>query len=538
MQQSLFMPLLTRMPKQRVKAQVVALAPGFAAGPVLRQLGTPVHDLALSRQRFSWNAVRSLLDISHLFRPDVLQAWGHSAQLAALLLRARCDWRPKVLWSIADTTALAKDAALLERYKLKLVARLSARPDRIVYTSEAAAAQHRRIGYPDGGHQVIEPGIDSMRFKPDLAARRKVREELELGSDAFVVGMVAPFQAEHDHASLLRGVGELIKTEPKLHLLLAGHGVQKGNGPLMALVGGGALGTRTRLLGDWSDLNAFYNACDVACSSSQSDQLRMTLVMAMSCGVPCVATGMGAQGEVIGRFGVAVEPGSPAAFVRGITRVMRLPPERRSYMVKNARKHAMSHFAQVHLLQKYQQLYLELLGQQAPAFDSMPAPESDMAIPEHTEVYAPKVKPLPTVADSGGAHSLEEQVPAAKIDYRRRPVEPAPRAVAALSGVERPGKDLCGDDLAGAAPSADGDVLDNFEADLANRAVAQNSSTMDRARGVAEDVGDLLAPEDLVSQDIPDPAVPVAGSQGMSTEGTLELALVPDDPPRNQQASG
>lgn len=45
LQQSLFMPLLTRMPKQRVKAQVVSLAPGFAPGAVLRQNGVPVHDV-------------------------------------------------------------------------------------------------------------------------------------------------------------------------------------------------------------------------------------------------------------------------------------------------------------------------------------------------------------------------------------------------------------------------------------------------------------------------------------------------------------
>ena len=60
-QLSLFMPLLTRMPKHRVKAQVVSLAPGFTAGPVLRQNGVPVHDIAFSRKRFTWGAFGELL---------------------------------------------------------------------------------------------------------------------------------------------------------------------------------------------------------------------------------------------------------------------------------------------------------------------------------------------------------------------------------------------------------------------------------------------------------------------------------------------
>ena len=183
--------------------------------------------------------------------------------------------------------------------------------DRIVYASEAGAAQHRRAGFPDGDQLTIPPGIDATRFKPDPAARRKIREQLHLGPEAFVIGMVAPFQPEYDHPTFMKAVGELIKANPHITVVLAGHGVQKGNAPLMALVGGGTLGGRTQLLGEWSDLASLFNACDVVCSSALNDGARMTLVAAMLCGVPCVATGMGAQGEVIGHHGVAIEPGSP-----------------------------------------------------------------------------------------------------------------------------------------------------------------------------------------------------------------------------------
>ena len=89
----------------------------------------------------------------------------------------------------------------------------------------------------------------------DAAMRRKVREQLQIPPKAFVIGMLAPFQPEYDHATLLKAAGDLIKTNPDLTILLAGHGVQKGNAPLMALVGGGALGARTHLLGEWSDVD-------------------------------------------------------------------------------------------------------------------------------------------------------------------------------------------------------------------------------------------------------------------------------------------
>lgn len=523
MQQCLFMPLLTKMPKQRVKAQVISMAPGFAAGAVLRQSGIPVHEIALSRRRFAWSAAKELLAVAKAFRPDVVQAWGHTAQLAALLLRSRCDWNPRIVWSSADTAPLPKNAGLLERQKLKLTVRFASKPDRLVFTSEAAAALHRRAGYPESGHLVVPPGVDPMRFKPDLAARRKVREQLGLGSDAVVVGMLAPFQPEHDHATLIKGLGELVKSQPKLAVLLAGHGVQKGNAPLMALVGSGTLGTRVHLLGDWSDSASFFNACDIACSSSLTDSACMTLVMAMLCGIPCVATGMGAQGEVIGSFGVAVEPGSPQAFVRGITRVLQLTPERRTFMAQGARKHALTHFVPVRSLQKYLQLYFDLVGRQALAAEAVPAPDIDASIPAgSSEPFAAKDKKVRaadavSMQDLSDPDSLETQVPAAKFEQQRKP-EPRPAATA--------------------APASEGDVLEYFESSLA-RSDTSGSATDERARGVTEEMDDLLAPELLHE---PIPQVPASASDVASSalqfDGSAQLELAEDPPPQSKRASG
>ncbi len=483
-QQSLFMPLLTRMPKHRVKAQVVSLAPGFAAGAVLRQNGVPVHDIALSRSRFSWGAFGELLKATREFRPDVIQAWGLTAQLVAILVRSRCDWQPKVVWSPADTAPLPKTAGLIDRQKLRLAAKFAGKATRIVYTSEAAGVLHRRAGFPDEGHAVVSPGVDPLRFKPDFAARKKVREQLGLGGDAFVIGMVAPFQPIHDHATLIKAAGELIKTNPNIAVILAGHGVQKGNGPLMALVGGGALGTRTQLLGDWSDTSSFFNACDIACSSSLTDSGRLTLVMAMLCGVPCVATGMGAQGEVIGQSGIAVEPGSPVAFIRGITRVMQMPQDRRAFMAQGARKHALTNFVYVRSLQKYLQLYFDMVGRQSLAVEDVPTQEIDASIPAppaDMQIVVKDKKAANSVAiqDLADPDSIEEKVKETfKYEKRKPDPEPPPPVVEA-------------------APVNDGDVLEIFEADLTRSNTSSQSAMSERARGVAEEFEDLLSPEDL-----------------------------------------
>lgn len=499
-QQTLFMPLLTRMPKHRVKVQVASLAPGFAAGAVLRQNGIPVHDVALSRRRFSWGAFGELVQATREFRPDVIQAWGHTAQLVALMVRSRCDWPVKIVWTAAETAPLPKAAGFIDRQKLKLVAKFSAKADRIVYTSEAGGMLHRRAGFPETQYAVVPPGVDPMRFKPDFAARKKVREQLGLGSEAIVIGMVAPFQPGSDHPTLIKAAGELIKTNPHVALILAGHGVQKGNGPLMALVGGGTLGTRTQLLGDWSDISSFFNACDIACSSSLNDSGRLTLVMAMLCGVPCVATGMGAQGEVIGQFGVAVEPGSPAAFIRGINRILQLAPDRRAFMAQGARKHALNNYVYVRSLQKYLQLYFDVVGRQSLAAEDVPTPEIDAAIPAapadmQIVVRDKKVKPTVATQDLSDPDSLEAQVKET-FQYKKlkpepeTPPPPPPEVVARHHG----------------------DVLEIFESDLSRAKASPQSVMNERARGVADESEELLSPEALQAEAPAPAAVPGKGA--------------------------
>jgi glycosyltransferase involved in cell wall biosynthesis len=528
LQQSLFMPLLTRLPRPRVKSQVACLSPGAVPAAVLRQNGVPVYDLALSRKRFSPRAVTELVEATRQFRPDVIQAWGHTAQIIAAYVRGRCDWKPRLVWAVADTAPLAKNAGLIDRQKLKYAAKFAARADRIVYASEAAASQHRRVGFPDGEHVTITPGVDATRFKPDFEARRKLREQLSLPGEAFVIGMAAPFQPEYDHSTLIKAIGELIKTNPNIAVVLAGHGVQKGNAPLMALVGGGALSTRVHLLGEWSDISALYNACDVVCSSALNDQSRMNLVMAMLCGVPCVATGMGAQGEVIAQHGVAIEPGSPAAFVKGISRVMQLTPEKRTHMAQGARKHALANYVYVRSLQKYLQLYYDLIGRQSLVTQELPTPEIDAtltvppALPTEAQMSASKRRP--TVVDLSDPDSLESKVSERAPDdlpkWRLEQEQERSKREAEVAAKV-------------ASTQTNGDVLQVFESEIAKPTTA--TAMTERARGVADDSEELLSPESLAAEAPPPPRAST-GPSGAKKSAAAPAAAAPQADAAKQAA--
>jgi len=352
--------------------------------------------------------------------------------------------------------------------------------------------------------------------------------------------MAAPFRPQSDHATVLKAIAALIKSHPGVVVVLAGHGVQKGNAALMALLGSGSLATRAHLLGEWSDLAALYNACDVVCSSALHDGSRMQLVMAMLCGVPCIATGLGAQGEVIGQFGTAAEPGNPSAFVKGFTRLLELTPQKRLHLVRGARKHALQNYIHVRLLQRYLQLYYDLVGCESRGSEDIPAPRYDADVPLAPPAIV-RARPNPAIGidtavgpDSPRAEARKESLPERRREHevsKRKQAPAPPSAKRTVQSAERGSSNV----RRGSPDAVRGqdDVLTMFEAELAREADASSAGSPlhERARGVVEESEDLLAPEAL---QMPAPQAAAGSSDALSLAPTgallsdpAELAGVP-----------
>ena len=140
-----------------------------------------VRSRAVAQKFFSARASGSCCRRLGISGPDVIQAWGHTAQVIIVnASRSRCDWKPRLVWSVAETMPLAKNAGMIDRQKLKYAAKVSSRADRIVYTSECRRLSTSTRRLPRRRSAMIPPGVDATRFKPDFEARRKLREQLSL----------------------------------------------------------------------------------------------------------------------------------------------------------------------------------------------------------------------------------------------------------------------------------------------------------------------------------------------------------------------
>jgi glycosyltransferase involved in cell wall biosynthesis len=192
-------------------------------------------------------------------------------------------------------------------------------PNVIVSCSQEAVRVHTEFaGYDAQKFIVIPNGVDLTNFTPDVAARNRVRETMSVQTDDFVVGMVARFDPQKDHANLLAAVGLLKKQGQYLHCVLVGTGMDSSNQALMGTLIKEDVLDRVILLGRRDDIPALMNAMDVHALSSYSEALPNVLMEAMACGTLCISTSVGDAPMIVGENGRVVPARNPEAFAKSL----------------------------------------------------------------------------------------------------------------------------------------------------------------------------------------------------------------------------
>jgi glycosyltransferase involved in cell wall biosynthesis len=166
---------------------------------------------------------------------------------------------------------------------------------------------------PRGKTCVIYNGIEPPDA-PGPESRSRARDILGLGSDEFVVGIVAALRPEKDHLNFLRAAAELRGAHPNSRYVVVGDGPMRPR--IEAAIHELGLGGAVVLTGDRSDVRDLVPAFDVFTLSSYTvEAFPISALEAMSAGVPVVATNVGGLGEMLrdGIEGRLVEPRDPAA---------------------------------------------------------------------------------------------------------------------------------------------------------------------------------------------------------------------------------
>lgn len=292
---------------------VVCLTGEGKYGPLLRRADIAVSTLDMPRGHPTFRGLIGLWRVMRSWRAEVIQTWMYHADLLGGLA-GRLAGLP-VVWGIRNTTLDAGRSSRATIRVAKLCARLSRwLPARIVACAQAAVRVHAALGYDAKRMVVIPNGYDLSRFRPDPAARQRLRAQWGVADDEPVLGMVARRDPQKDHVNLIQALARLQACVREFRVVLVGTGITTDNRELVQALDEAGLSRRTQLLGPQPDVPAVMAALDVhVLSSAYGEAFPNVLAEAMACGTPCVATDVGDAALIVGDTGWLVPPGDAEA---------------------------------------------------------------------------------------------------------------------------------------------------------------------------------------------------------------------------------
>jgi polysaccharide biosynthesis protein PelF len=208
----------------------------------------------------------------------------------------------------------------------------------------------RQLGLDLSKVRVIYNGVDSTRFTPAPA----------IGGRPTLVWL-GRIQALKDVLTLIRAVAIVLRSVPDVICRVFGPDSDPGYAAeCRRAVELARIGHAFQFEGPVDDSAAAFRLADVVVLSSMSEGFPFTVVEAMMCGRPVVATDVGGVAEALDDPTLLAEPQNATSLAEAIVRQLRRPAADRAELGRRLRQRAVEHFDERRFLANYDHLYREL----------------------------------------------------------------------------------------------------------------------------------------------------------------------------------
>ena len=235
--------------------------------------------------------------------------------------------------------------------------------DAIFTVSRELQAYHGRQAWRSAKHiRVLSNGVDTNVFAPNALVRERMRERLGLAPHGVVLGAVGRLVPIKGHGTLLRAAEQLIGSGLDVQVLVVGGGpeLERLRGYVSQSKG---LQGRVTFNGPSLAVQELYQAMDVFVLPSIREGMSNTLLEAMASGLPCVASNVGSNGELVGdgQWGYLFRAEDVEGLGRSLEQLVKQTGLRERFGAA-ARRQAVEVYGLDRMVKRYADLYSELAG--------------------------------------------------------------------------------------------------------------------------------------------------------------------------------
>jgi len=315
----------------------------------LKSQGVEVHVIDESKYSFL-SIVRSVKKIVVGFSPDIIHSHRYKENILALLARPVMSKIHLISTQHGMPELARKNQKSSAKLRASLFFRLLAHFfDRTVLVSNEMRQSLIGVhGFTQEKLKVIHNGI---QIPPEINDHD--HKKLTIGS----AGRFSPVK----DFSLFVDIAKLVVAQKGMaDFVLAGDGPERQM--LEEKVREIGLHDRFKFLGHQDDMDSFYKNIDIYLNTSVHEGIPMSVLEAMSHGLPVVVPKVGGFPEIVieGTSGYLVDDRNPSIFADRCIELLS-NKKKRQQMAEAARQRVIDHFSREAMAAQYHQLYQELL---------------------------------------------------------------------------------------------------------------------------------------------------------------------------------
>ena len=353
--ETLLMNLVRRLDRERFAPEIACLKEPGPLGELLAD-EMPVHSHLLT-SKFDLRILPRLWRLMRSRKIDAVVTVGAGDKMFWGRLAAKLAGVP-VIMSALHSTGWPDSVGRLNRLLTPLT-------DAFIGVADAHAEHLAKYEkFPRDKVHTVYNGIDTEVFLPGEGSEQ--RRELGIPADAPVVGILAALRPEKNHELFLNGAKQITQQFPNAHFVLIGDGQRRPT--LEALVTELGIAETTHFLGSRSDVAEILPAINVVALTSHNEASPVSILEALSCGVPVVSVRVGSVPETVlpGQTGELFEPGDLDGFVAATLDLLQNPSKSKAMGIQG-RQHVIGNCSLDAMVQGYESLIDRIYQSKNPA---------------------------------------------------------------------------------------------------------------------------------------------------------------------------
>ncbi len=285
-----------------------------------RRLGLEVRIMEGLFRGLIWKAIPYIRYVRNA-KPDVIYGFLPKQHLVITLLKS-FTIPAKIVWGIRASKIDWSEYHLRSRIFFPLATKLSRWADAYIANSWSGADYHNSLGYLSKRMSVVPNGIDTEIFFPNTTSRGIIRSNWNLAEAVPIVGMLARFDPMKGNDDFLEVAAKVADAMPEARYVVTGQHTDVQAAAFWKRASTLGIKDKTLLFNSTSSPEVFLNGIDVLVSPSKTEGFPNTILEALACGTPVVATDVGDTRRILTDTACIAHHGDHMSLANSVVRLL------------------------------------------------------------------------------------------------------------------------------------------------------------------------------------------------------------------------